>query len=360
MRATFWWSSPPEPSEIQWSVVADDETFEIELALVTPDAAAPAVRTTSIVLAPSQAIAAGEAYVEQAAALAQAEFPPLPFEPAPVSRHAKRFAERAARPEGFAYESYLKPLPGHPAPEGLLPELVYGVTLRLVNLGDSRTVRARKHLDSRIAARLGDGARFVPVISRQGGVGATTVTTLLGMALADVRDDRVLAVDANRDRPVLAERVDEQNPLEVARAYAPVDDDVALVLTDGATGVLDPTMNAALRRADGVVLVTGGTSEQARVASETVSWMEQNDLGDLAENAVVAINTATPGTRYESLDAIEAHFQARVRDVVRIPYDEELVAGTPVRYGALRPDTRAAARDLAAKVMDALPPERAA
>jgi MinD-like ATPase involved in chromosome partitioning or flagellar assembly len=345
---------------INWSVVADDKTFEIELAFETPDAAAPLTSTTSIVLAPSQAIAAGAAYVEQAVALAEAEVPPLPVEPAPVSRHAKRFAERAARPEGFAYEPYLKPLPGRPAPEGFLPELVYGVTLRLVNLGDSRPVRARKQLDSRIAAPFDDGARFIPVISRQGGVGATTVTTLLGLALADVRGDRVLAVDANRDRPALAERLDEHTPLEVARAYAPVDEDIAVVLTDGATGVLDPTMNAALRRADGVVLVTGGTSEQARAASETVSWLEQNDLADLAENAVVAINTATPGTRYESLDAIEAHFQARVRDVVRIPYDEELVAGTPVRFGALRPDTRDAARDLAATVMDGLPPERAA
>ena len=37
---------------------------------------------------------------------------------------------------------------------------------------------------------------------------------------------------------------------------------------------------------------------------------------------------------------------------VRIPYDEELVAGAPVRYGALRPDTRDAGRELAAKVMD--------
>jgi hypothetical protein len=64
------------------------------------------------------------------------------------------------------------------------------------------------------------------------------------------------------------------------------------------------------------------------------------------------LNTATPGTRYESLDAIEAHFQARVRDVVRIPYDEELSPG-PIRFGALRPYTRDSALDLAASVMDA-------
>jgi len=110
--------------------------------------------------------------------------------------------------------------------------------------------------------------------------------------------------------------------------------------------------------------VSGGTADQARLASETVSWLEENDYAELAGNAVVALNTSTPGTRYESLDAIEAHFQARVRDVVRIPYDEELTAGAPVRYGALRPDTRDAARHLAALVMDGLvvppPGERAA
>jgi MinD-like ATPase involved in chromosome partitioning or flagellar assembly len=143
-----------------------------------------------------------------------------------------------------------------------------------------------------------------------------------------------------------------------AREYSAVADLAdrfySVVLTDGASGVLEPVMQAALRRADGVVLVSGGTTEQARLASETVSWLEQHDLSELAENAVVAINTSTPGTRYESLDAIEAHFQARVRDVVRIPYDEELVAGGPVRYGALRPDTRDAARHLAALVMDGL------
>jgi MinD-like ATPase involved in chromosome partitioning or flagellar assembly len=185
------------------------------------------------------------------------------------------------------------------------------------------------------------------------------VTTLLGLALADGRDDQVLAVDANRDLPVLAGRIDGGTALDV-RMHTPLTDDFAIVLTDGATGLLDHAMSAALHQADGLVLVSGGTSAQARVASDTVTWLEEHDFGELAENAVVALNTATPGTRYENLDAIEAHFQARVRDVVRIPYDEELVAGTPVRYGALRPDTRDAARDLAAKVIDGLPPERAA
>ena len=318
--------------------MADDETFEAELAVVTPDAAAPVVKTASIVLPASAALAVGRAYELQAAAeeaaRADAEVPPLPIEVAPKSLHARWFDNP--------------------------PRLVraYRVVARVASRLNRRAARARRRLDDRIGVPFAGGARFVPVISRQGGVGASTVTTLLGLALADVRGDRVVAIDANADLPVLAGLVEQGSPLDVRGRSALRDDsaaeDAGIVLTDGHTGVQDPAMNAALRRADCVVLVSGGTSEQARMASATVSWLEQNDLGALAENAVVAINTSTPGTRYESLDAIEAHFQARVREVVRIPYDEELSAGTPVRYGALRPDTRAAARELAAKVVDGL------
>ena len=91
-----------------------------------------------------------------------------------------------------------------------LERFVYAATLALVNLGDSAKVRARKHLDQRIDKSLQGGARFIPVLTRKGGVGKTTVTALLGMALASAREDRVIAIDANPDRGTLAERVNKQ------------------------------------------------------------------------------------------------------------------------------------------------------
>ncbi|HEX7833834.1 MAG TPA: MinD/ParA family protein, partial [Pseudolysinimonas sp.] len=323
--------------------------------------------------------------------------PPLPEPVVPLSRRGRRYTEPT---EDFVYEPYIKPRPGKAdAPEGFWPELLYGVTLTMVNIGDSKPVRARKHLEARIASPVDEGARFIPVISRKGGVGATTVTALLGMALAEVRDDRVLAVDAHPDRGTLADRVTEpatgsvRDVVRRARRIRTADDmdqivahdrtsldvlasdvdpeqsrpfdgdaynvvaDVAerfysVVLTDGASGVLEPVMQAALKRADGLVIVSGGSAEEARLASEIIDWLEANDLADLAADAVVAINTATTGTVFDDLSQIEAHFLSRVRDVVRVPYDEELVAGTPVRFGALRPFTRDSARDLAALVMD--------
>src|SRR3546814_15021911 len=65
-------------------------------------------------------------------------------------------------------------------PEGLWQQLVYSLSRHRINLGDSRKAHARKQLDVRIAAPLPGGARFVPVLSRKGGVGKTTITTLLG------------------------------------------------------------------------------------------------------------------------------------------------------------------------------------
>ena len=96
------------------------------------------------------------------------------------------------------------------APEGFFQRLLYEVTFHRVNIGDSAKVRARKAQDVRIGRKLEGPARFVPVLTRKGGVGKTTVTTLLGMALADVREDRIIAIDANPDRGTLAERVPKQ------------------------------------------------------------------------------------------------------------------------------------------------------
>ncbi len=77
-------------------------------------------------------------------------------------------------------------------------------------------------------------------------------------------------------------------------------------------------------------------------------------MRELVRNGVVAINTATPATSLAKLEEIEAHFAARVREVVTLPYDPHLAAGSVVDFAGLLPDTRIAARELAAAVMDGL------
>jgi MinD-like ATPase involved in chromosome partitioning or flagellar assembly len=132
------------------------------------------------------------------------------------------------------------------------------------------------------------------------------------------------------------------------------------VLTDCGTGIVHSVMRATLNRADSVVIVSGGSVDEARLASETLTWLEANGYGDLVRNAIVALNTATQGTNMVKLDEIEAHFKSRVRDIVRIPYDPVLAAGSVVSYKDLKQVTKDAARRLAALVVDGLPARRGA
>jgi MinD-like ATPase involved in chromosome partitioning or flagellar assembly len=292
-----------------------------------------------------------------------------------------------------------------PAPQGVWPRFVYGLTFHTVNIGDSAKYRARKMVDLRIVREFEGGARFVPVLTRKGGVGKTTVTTLLGMALADVRDDRVIAIDANPDRGTLAERINKQTRMTVrdvvTRAASVVgftdfstlvsrdetrldvlasdtdpmlseafdEDDYnvvadlatrfySIVLTDCGTGIVHSVMRATLQRADSVVIVSGGSVDEARLASETLTWLEANGYGDLVRNAVVALNTSTQGTNLVKLEEIEAHFRSRVREIVRIPYDPQLAAGSVVSYKDLKQLTKDSARELAALVVEGLPVKR--
>jgi len=291
------------------------------------------------------------------------------------------------------------------APEGGWPSFVYAISLHLVNLGDSQKVRERKAVDARIDRQFEGSARFVPVLTRKGGVGKTTITTIMGMAFADVREDRIVAIDANPDRGTLAERINKQTRATVrdvvtrapsingftdfstlvsrdetrldilasdtdpllSEAFDENDYNVvadlteryySLVLTDCGTGIVHSVMRATLQRADSIVIVSGGSVDEARLASETLTWLEANGYGDLVRNAVVALNTATQGTNLIKLEEIEAHFRSRVREIVRIPYDPQLAAGSVVNYRELRPMTRNAARELAALVADGLPVRR--
>ena len=113
-------------------------------------------------------------------------------------------------------------------------------------------------------------------------------------------------------------------------------------------------MRPTLERADGLVVVSGGSVDEARLASETLTWLEANGYGELVKNAIVALNTATQGTNVVKLDEIEQHFVSRVRDVVRIPYDPFLAAGSIVDWPRLSRYTREAARELAALVVEGM------
>lgn len=289
-----------------------------------------------------------------------------------------------------------------PEPEGGWSHLLYTLSGRRLNIGDGRRARERKELTARIAAPLAGGARFVPVLSRKGGVGKTTVTALLGMALADAREDRVIAVDANPDRGTLADRVQRAQHGKSVRDLVRIRDDVrgfhdisaivardatrldvlasdadprvaeafsdddyrdvadvaahyySLVLTDTGTGIVHSVMSATLDLADQIVIVSGLSVDEARLASETLTWLESNGYAQQARDAIVVLNQSTPGTPLVRLGELQAHFASRARSVVRVPYDPQIAAGGTIVFANLLPETRKAARELAALLVEGL------
>lgn len=278
---------------------------------------------------------------------------------------------------------------------------LYQGSFGYINVGDSDKVRLQRVMEHRIAARLGQRTRYIPVLSRKGGVGKTTVTTLLGMVLANMREDRVIAMDANPDRGTLSDRspgradhtarqlvrnrfaVNSFSELAsyVARdgsrldvlasdtdpAIAEAFDDAdyravtdilsryySIVLTDSGTGMVHSVMKGTLEKADTVVLVSGGSVDEARLASETLSWLEAHGRQDLVAKAIVVVNmSAGEGTRV-NIDQIEDHFRSRVKSVIRLPYDKHLAEGSRVDLNRLNPATKAAIIELAALTVDEL------
>ncbi|RAN74451.1 hypothetical protein B5P43_28705 [Bacillus sp. SRB_336] len=370
-------AAPPAAADMPQSTVAPLGQESRGEPASTPERAAPRVEDTRAASgAPSDAAVPGH---PGASPRRQREDGPEPA----AALTSDRLLNKAAAPPVGGWRLWL-----------------YKATFGAVNVGDSDKVRLERAQDHLIAQRLGDHTRFVPVLSRKGGVGKTTVTTLLGMVLADTREDRVIAMDANPDRGTLSDRspgsadftarnlvrdrfnvttfsqlsnyvardgsrldvlASDTDPA-VAQAfddsdYRAVTDILSkyysIVLTDSGTGMVHSVMKGTLEKADAVVLVSGGSVDEARLASETLSWLEAHGRVDLVSNATVVINISSGETQVD-IAQIEEHFKSRVRNVLRIPYDRHLAEGSRVEMDKLRPATRLAVKELAALVVTEL------
>jgi MinD-like ATPase involved in chromosome partitioning or flagellar assembly len=241
------------------------------------------------------------------------------------------------------------------------------------------------------------GVHRIAVVSVKGGVGKTTVTACLGLALAENRGDRVVVQDADPDAGTLAERLgvdvagstrtllDDPGPMtalaEIARhlglaarlhvlagdqdpgisealeraEHERLSDVLArfhdVVLTDCGTGLVHPVVRAALDLADGLVVVGAPAVDGASRASATLDWLDAHGYGALAADAVVALAADRTSAEIDR-ERIRAHFAARARAVVEIPHDPHLASGAAIDPDRLQPATRDAFLLLAALVAD--------
>jgi MinD-like ATPase involved in chromosome partitioning or flagellar assembly len=267
---------------------------------------------------------------------------------------------------------------------------VYRGSLGLVRVPPGRPELRRLELIGRARTPVGSGHHRVAVLSMKGGVGKTTTTVALGLTLASLRSDRIIALDANPDRGTLADKLtvrartsvrdmleqsagieryadvrgftsqtgsrldvltSDQSP-EAAAAFGEADYCAAcailerfysVCLTDCGTGLMHSAMAGVLRLADQVILVTTPSLDSARSGGATIDWLSAHGHHDLARNAVVVLNSVRRTARYGvDVRTLEEQFAARCRAVVRIPYDPVLSQGATVELDQLtRPATEA-------------------
>lgn len=267
-----------------------------------------------------------------------------------------------------------------------------------VNPGASRKERQQDHLLAEIRQPIVGDFR-IAVLSIKGGVGKTTTTFGLGSALATVRHDRVIAVDANPDRGTLGERVGDTSTQSTVRdllsdpninRYADVrnhtlmatsrlevlasEQDPAvsevfgaddyrrtvdilrhyynIILTDCGTGIMHSAMSAVLDLAHTIVLVSSPAIDAARSASATLDWLMQHGHSGLVREAHVVLSASRPGSAALKLDKVYEHFQSRCRSIHLIPFDPHLAEGADVDFGRLNPATRQAYLELAGSVAE--------
>lgn len=277
---------------------------------------------------------------------------------------------------------------------------VYKASAGWIKPGEPPDVRRRRELLSRARTPVAAGHHRVAVLSLKGGVGKTTTTVGLGATLAQVRGDRVIAVDANPDRGTLSDKVEletsatvrdllnergqitryvdiraftsqapsrleilasDRDP-SVSEAFSASDYQTvsqvlenfySICITDCGTGLLHSAMSGVLGLADQLVLVSSPSVDGARAASATLDWLEAHNYADLVKAATVVLCSVRPRSKSTvDLNRLEAHFAARCRAVVRVPYDPHLEEGAEIDLDRLMEPTREAYLRLAACIGD--------
>lgn len=234
------------------------------------------------------------------------------------------------------------------------------------------------------------------MIGLKGGAGKTAVTVALGSLLAQVRGDRVLAVDADPDCGNLADRAGLQSEVSVAdlladnninssnalRAYTRTTDanleviasdqySVAkrdfsaddwtgivqrvaayynLVLADCGLGLFHSASLGVLSTVSDVVVVATASVDGARQAATTLDWLRLNGYQDLAHRACVVINHVTPGRPTLDLNDLRAQFERHILPgrVIDLPWDKHIAAGTGIAFDQLGATYRRRIAELAA------------
>ncbi|MEZ0366578.1 MinD/ParA family protein [Mycobacterium sp. pUA109] len=241
----------------------------------------------------------------------------------------------------------------------------------------------------------------VAVFNLKGDVGTTTVVEALGSTFADVRGDRVIAVDL--DAGDLADRHGGRSPLglfdlvtagtatqyldvrahthmnasglevlgagndghrarrverdDFAKVFEKLRHHYSVVLTDCSKTLRSGVVQAALRRSRAIVVVSSAAIDAITRTRTTLDWLRNNGYQYLLESMVLAINQTEAGKPDAAvgaeLEKISRQFPG-ARFVV-LPFDRHLAEDSGLMLERLSKESRRGYLELAATLADLYP-----
>jgi MinD-like ATPase involved in chromosome partitioning or flagellar assembly len=407
---------PVAPSQTQAAPAPAPRQTEVTTQMPPARGTAPQRQANSMMRTPKSAGPAGARFEQPRSA-------PTPSpRPAPAPAPSQHFAEAQPEQNGTwrAGQSASQPAPtsaatigNHRAIDALshvgvksavkMPSqrgwrhVLYVLTR--INLGLSPDELYEMDLHTRIRRNARDSYQ-IGVFGLKGGVGKTAVTVALGSALAKVRGDRILAVDADPDGGNLADRAGRQSAATVAdlladkelaryndiRAYTSMngsnlevlssedysgarrefnDDDwkgatnivsryYNLVLADCGAGLFAPAARGVLSTVSGLVIVASASIDGARQAAVTMDWLRQNGYQDLLGRSCVVINHVVPGKPNIDVEDLVQQFERHVPPgrVIVLPFDKHIASGTEIQLDLLSKPYQRRMIELAAALSD--------
>jgi MinD-like ATPase involved in chromosome partitioning or flagellar assembly len=241
----------------------------------------------------------------------------------------------------------------------------------------------------------------IAVVGLKGGVGKTAVVEALGSTFAQVRDDRVIAVDlaggdlaarhGRRNRLSLldlvagaaaARYIDARthtcrnssglellglpdyvnsewlmSPEDFAKAFSILRSRYSVMLIDCGNSLKSGMMEAVLSESRALVVVTSASIDAVRKTKTTLKWLRHNGYHDLIESSVLAINHIEKGQpdrlAANELDRLAQQFSPE--RVVTLPFDRHVHQGKEITLKQLTKQSRRRYLEMAAALADMYP-----
>lgn len=162
--------------------------------------------------------------------------------------------------------------------------------------------------------------------------------------------DGTYDVLAGEENPKFAQKLDKytvRRLLELLRRTHEV------LCVDTGNNVESPNWQTVLQAADQLIVTTVPREDAAFTADWMLDRLAEIGLGQLAADAVTLLSCAAPGHQ-PLLDDLRAHFAARTRAVVSVPYDPALESGSAIEPAQLQPATKQAWLHACAVIMEPL------